>query len=81
MKSIDEKAARAYNTFKDQISMVPQGSVLLELSLNRPAIVNPYKQKPSYKDNRHTWVPERDIRPPEDLPYIPPPMPGFSNQY
>ena len=58
--------------------MAPKG-VLQELSQNK-TIVNPYKQKPTYKDNRATWVPERDIRPPQDVPYMPPPMPGFERR-
>ena len=52
--------------------------VLQQISQNtNKSVINPYKQKPTYIDNRHTWVPERDIRPHDDVRFIPPHNPAF----
>ena len=64
-------ASRAYNTFVDQVNM-PRGPGVLEpVQENAKSVkpvkpVNPYTPKPYYVDNRHTFVPGRDIRPPKD---------------
>ena len=67
---VTEAAAKAYNTFRDEVSMpgprVAPPEPLVEdktaKAKTEKKVVNPYTQKPYYKDNRHTFVPERDIR-------------------
>ena len=89
MNSFDVTAARAYNTFKDQVSMsgpsLHKSSILEPIkdnapSDNKPKLLNPYKQKPYYVDNRHTFVPERDVRVGYHG-YIPPPYPPYQTKF
>ena len=69
-------AAQAYNSFRDKVNAA-KGPVLGESSQNKPPVVkNPYKDIVYYKDNRDTFVPERDICGPYDGPH-PPPMPQW----
>ena len=76
MDSFHEAATRANNTLTEHLGMVPKASVLQPLSSNKPIkkVVNPYKSKPYYVDNTHTFVAERDVR---VGGYIPAPEPFY----
>ena len=79
LDAFHEGATKAYNGFRDKVHAA-KGPVLRDLPQNnqptKPVLKNPYKEIVYYKDNRHTFVPERDIRGPYDGPH-PPPMPGW----
>ena len=59
---VTEAAAKAYNTFRDEVSMpgprVAPPEPLVEdktaKAKTEKKVVNPHTQKPYYKDNRHT---------------------------
>ena len=62
LDSFGEKAAKSYNEFQEMINMT-KPAVLKPLSTNTAVLKpNPYKQKPYYIDNRHSFVLERDVR-------------------
>ena len=66
MDSFHVAATSAHNLFVDQVNM--PGARVLQSVENKKRIVNPYKLKPTHVDNRHSFVPERDI-PPLNYPY------------